>query len=85
MSWSNIAGHWRKDLFLEFITEMKHFVAIYFRATDDWTAARPNPYTALSTVSNTVPYLPDDDFELDEEFFVHVARKFSVQWIPAYV
>lgn len=85
MNWSNITGQWRKDLFLDFITEMKHFVAIYFRATDDWTAVRPNPYTALSTVSNTVPYLPDDDFELDEEFFVHVARKFSVQWIPAYV
>jgi hypothetical protein len=85
MNWSNITGQWRKDLFLDFITEMKHFVAIYFRATDDWTATPPGVYTALSTVSNTVPYLPEDDFELDEEFFVHVARKFSVQWIPAYV
>ena len=85
MNWSNIAGQWRKDRFLDFITEISHFVAIYFRATDDWTAVRPGAYNALSTISNTVPYLPDDNFELDEEFFVHVARKFSVQWIPAYV
>ena len=85
MNWSNIAGQWRKDLFLDFITEMMHFVAIYFRATDDWTAVPPGAYNALSTVSDTVPYLPDEDFELDEEFFVQVVRKFSVQWIPAYV
>lgn len=85
VDWSNIAGQWRKDLFLDFITEMKHFVAIYFRATDDWTAVPPGAYNALSTVSDSVPYLPNAAFELDEEFFVQVARKFSVQWIPTYV